>query len=332
MASLDIFKDDAFSLQSLTKAINEQPYVPGRIGALGLFSEEGVNTTSVSVEKLGESLSLVAAGERGAPAKAVGGDKRTLVNFNTIHLPQRAKILADEVQGVRAFGSDSELETVQNVVNKRLGKMRRQLDATIEYQRIGALKGQILDANGSTVLVDLFTQFGLVQQTKSLVLGTPTTKVRTKVLEAKRLMEDALGNAMYTGARAFCSPAFFDALTTHDLVEKFFINWQSNEVMRQDARSAFLFGGVLWEEYRGTVGGVDFIASGDAYLVPEGVPDLFVTHYGPADYVEAANTIGLPYYAKQEPLPMGKGIDLEAQSNPISLCTRPRAVIKLTAA
>ncbi|HQO39257.1 MAG TPA: major capsid protein, partial [Spirochaetota bacterium] len=101
MASLDIFKDDAFSLQSLTKAINEQPYVPGRIGALGLFSEEGVNTTSVSVEKLGESLSLVAAGERGAPAKAVGGDKRTLVNFNTIHLPQRAKILADEVQGVR---------------------------------------------------------------------------------------------------------------------------------------------------------------------------------------------------------------------------------------
>ncbi len=332
MASLDIFKDDAFSLQSLTKAINEQPYVPGRIGALGLFSEEGVNTTSVSVEKLGESLSLVAAGERGAPAKATGGDKRSLVNFNTIHLPQRAKILADEVQGVRAFGSDSELETVQNVVNKRLGKMRRQLDATIEYQRIGALKGQILDANGSTVLVDLFTQFGLVQQTKSLVLGTSTTKVRTKVLEAKRLMEDALGNAMYTGARAFCSPAFFDALTTHDLVEKFFINWQSNETMRQDARSAFLFGGVLWEEYRGTVGGVDFIASGDAYLVPEGVPDLFVTHYGPADYVEAANTIGLPYYAKQEPLPMGKGIDLEAQSNPISLCTRPRAVIKLTAA
>ena len=332
MASLDIFKDDAFSLQSLTKAINEQPYVPGRLGALGLFSEEGVNTTSVSVEKLGESLSLVAAGERGAPAKNVAGDKRTLVNFNTIHLPQRARILADEVQGVRAFGSDSELETIQNVVNKRLGKMRRQLDATIEYQRMGALKGQILDANGSTVLEDLFTKFGLVQQTKSLVLGTGTTKVRTKVLEAKRLMEDALGNAMYTGARAFCSPAFFDALTTHDLVEKFFINWQSNEVMRQDARAAFLFAGVLWEEYRGAVGGVDFIAAGDAYLVPEGVPDLFVTHYGPADYVEAANTIGLPYYAMQEPLPMGKGIDLEAQSNPISLCTRPRAVIKLTVA
>ena len=332
MASLDIFKDDAFSLQSLTKAINEQPYVPGRIGALGLFSEEGVNTTSVSVEKLGESLSLVPAGERGAPAPNVKGDKRTMVNFNTIHLPQRAKILADEIQGVRAFGSESELETIESVVAKRLGKMRRQLDATIEYQRIGAIKGQILDADGSTVLENLFTKFGLSQQTKAMVFATSTTKIRTKVLEAKRLMEDALGNAMYTGARAFCSPAFFDALTTHDLVEKFFINWQSNEVMRQDVRAGFMFAGVLWEEYRGAVGGVDFIGSGDAYLVPEGVPDLFVTNYGPADYTEAANTIGLPYYAKQEPLPMGKGIDLEAQSNPISICTRPRAIIKLTAA
>ena len=332
MPALDIFNDDAFSLRSLTKAINEQPYVPGRIGALGLFSEEGINTTSVSVEYDGATLSLVPAGQRGAPAPNVKSDKRKLINFNTIHLPQRARILADQIVGVRAFGSDSELQTVQTVVNKRLAKMRYALDATIEYQRIGALKGQILDANGSTVLEDLFTRFGLVQQTKSLVLGTSTTKVRTKVLEAKRLMEDALGNAMYTGARAFCSPAFFDALTTHDLVEKFFINWQSNEVMRQDVRAGFLFAGVMWEEYRGAVGGVDFIGSGDAYLVPEGVPDLFVTNYGPADYTEAANTIGLPYYAKQEALPMGKGIDLEAQSNPISVCTRPRAVIKLTAA
>lgn len=330
MASLDIFNSDAFGMQSLTKSINEQPYVPGRLGALGLFEEEGVSTTSVSVEKLGETLALVPASERGSPGTPVNGDKRTAVNFSCIHLAQRGRILADEIQGVRAFGSETELETVQNVVNKRLGKMRRRLDATIEYQRMGALKGQILDANGSTVLVDLFTQFGLTQQTKAMVLGTATTKVRTKVLEAKRLMEDALGNAMYTGARALCSPAFFDALTSHDLVEKYFINWQSNEVMRQDARAAFLFGGVLWEEYRGAVGGVDFITSGDAYLVPEGVPDLFVTHYGPADYVEAANTIGLPYYAKQEPLPFGKGVDVESQSNPISICTRPRAVIKLT--
>ena len=42
------------------------------------------------------------------------------------------------------------------------------------------------------------------------------------------------------------------------------------------------------------------------------------------------NTIGLPLYAKQELMRMNKGVALEAQSNPLNLCTKPRAVIKLT--
>lgn len=330
MPTLDIFKDDAFGLVSMTKSINEQPHVPGRIGELGLFSEEGVSTTSVSVEKLGDTLSLVPAGERGSDANNVKGDKRTLVDFRAVHLPQRAKVLADEVTNVRAFGSESELQTVQAVVNKRLGKMRSSLDATIEYQRIGAIKGQIIDADGATVLTDIFGKFGLSQQTKIMALGTDTTKVRVKINEAKRLMEDALGNALYRSARVLCSASFFDAFVSHPNVEKFYLNWQAAADMRGDVRAGFLFGDVFWEEYRGKVGATSFIADGDAYLVPEGVPDLFVTHYAPADYVETVNTIGLPYYAKQELLPMGKGIDIEAQSNPISLCTRPRANIKLT--
>ena len=332
MPTLDIFKDDAFGLVSMTKAINEQPYVPGRLGELGLFAEEGITTTTVAVEKLGDTLSLVPAAERGSPAHNVKADKRSLVDFRAVHLPQTATILADEVLGVRAFGSESELQTVQGVVNKRLGKMRSRLDATMEYQRIGAIKGQILDADGTTVLTDIFAKFGLSQQTKIMALGTGTTKVRTKINEAKRLMEDALGNAMYRGARVLCSASFFDAFSTHDNVEKFFLNWQAAADMRGDKRTGFLFGDVFWEEYRGKVGGVDFIADGEAYLIPEGVPDLFVTNFAPADYVETVSTVGLPYYAKQELLRMGKGVEIEAQSNPISLCTRPRACIKLTVA
>lgn len=330
MATLDIFNDDAFGLVSLTKSINEQPHVPGRIGELGLFSEDGVSTTTVAVEKLGDTLALVPAGERGAPAANVKGGKRTMVDFRAVHLPQRSTIGADEIQGVRAFGSETELETIQGIVNKRLAKHRRSIDATVEYQRIGAIKGQILDSDGSTVLVDIFSRFGLTQQTKVMALGTDTTKVRIKINEAKRLMEDALGNAVYRSARALCSASFFDAFSTHPNVEKFYLNWQAAADQRDDVRSGFLFGGVFWEEYRGKVGSTSFIADGDAYLVPEGVPDLFVTSFAPADYVETVNTIGVPYYAKQELVPFGKGVELESQSNLICLSTRPRASIKLS--
>ena len=58
--------------------------------------------------------------------------------------------------------------------------------------------------------------------------------------------------------------------------------------------------------------------------------ERFITRYAPADYMETVNTIGLPLYAKQELMRMNKGVELEAQSNPLNLRTKPRAVIKLT--
>jgi hypothetical protein len=35
------------------------------------------------------------------------------------------------------------------------------VDATLEHLRIGAIKGQILDADGPAVIYDLFTEFGV---------------------------------------------------------------------------------------------------------------------------------------------------------------------------
>lgn len=330
MATLDIFKDDAFSLQSLTKAITDVPHVPNRLAELGLFSEDGINTTSLSIEKIGSSLALVPSASRGSPGKPMGNDKRSLVSMGTVHLPQRGSVSADEVQGIRTFGSETEVDAVATVVNKKLVKMRRDLDATIEWQRMGAIKGQVLDADGSSVLLDMFSTFGVSQQTKDMVLDSDATKVIIKTVEAKRLVEEALGGLTYRGLRSLCSAAFFDALVAHPAVEKAYYQWMSGQFTREDNRNGFYFGGVYWEEYRGSVGGNDFIGAGDAYLMPEGVPDLFVTNYAPADYMETVNTNGLPYYAKQEMMDFGKGVMLESQSNPISICTRPRAVVKLT--
>ena len=330
MPSLDIFNGDAFSVQSLTKAINDLPYTPTRIGQLGLFSEEGISTTSLSIERMGTSLSLIPAGQRGSPAAPVGNDKRKLIPISTIHLAQRGTVIADEVQNLRAFGSESELESVQTLVNRKVAKMRRNIDVTLEWQRIGAIKGQVLDADGTSVLLDMFTTFGLSQQVHDMILDSDTTKVKIKAVEAKRKIETALGGLMYTGLRAFCSNEFFDALVGHPAVAKAYDLWLDGQFLREDQRGGFPFCGIQWEEYRGGVGSQQFIEDNVAYLVPEGVPDMFITNYAPADYEDTVNTNGVPYYAKQEPMKFGKGRELEAQSNPISINTRPDAVIKLT--
>ena len=329
---MDIFNDDAFSVVSLTKAIEDTPFVPGRVGQLGIFSEEGVSTTSISIEKVGSTVSLVPAASRGSSGRPMGNDKRQMIPFTATHLPQRASILADEVQNLRAFGSESEVETAQRLMNRKLAKMRRDLDTTIEYQRIGAIKGSILDSDGTTELLNLHTAFGTSVTSHNLVLGTAGTKVRNKVIEARRKMEAALGGLTYSGARVLCSASFFDALVGHAKVEAAFDRYMNGEFLREDQRGGFYFAGVFWEEYRGQVGATKFIADGEAWMVPEGVPDLFVTNYAPADYMETVNTLGQAYYAKQEPKDFGKGIDVETQSNPIHICTRPAVPVKLLAA
>ena len=330
MASLDIFNDDAFGVTNLSLAITALPHTPTRISKLGLFSEEGISTTTTAIEIDTETLTLVPAGVRGQPAVAGGKGKRVIKNFTAVHLPQAGGINADEVQNVRAFGSESETETVMAKVNKELAKMRRRLDATIEYHRMGALKGQVLDADGSSVLLDLFQEFGVAQQTLDMALDVDATKVRNKTVEAKRKVESALGGLMYTGLVAFCSAAFFDKLVAHPDVERAYERWAEGAWNRDDLRTGFSFGGVTYEEYRGQVGGVDFVADGSALLVPVGVPDMYVNYFAPADYVETVNTNGIPFYAKQELRKMGKGIDMESQSNPITLNTRPRASVLLS--
>lgn len=331
MPGLGIFDTDKFKMQELTVAVNEAPKTPSHLGDMGLFEEEGVTTTAIAVERDVDTLTLVPAGTRGTAGDTTGGGTRSILTFNTVHLPTTATIKADDVQNLRAFGKADELDTLYAYVVKRLHKMRQRVDATLEYQRIGAIKGKILDANGTTVLEDLYTRFSISQQSHVMALNAAGTDIRQKAVDAIRLMEDGLGDASYTGAVVLCGRGFFDALANHEKINAAYNRWADGEFLRSDVRAGFPFAGATWVEYKGSVGGVPFIASDEAYLVPVGVQDLFITRFAPADYEETVNTIGLPLYAKQwDPNNSGKSRVLEVQSNPISLCTRPKAVIKLT--
>ena len=329
MADIAIFDDEAFSVSSLTAAINEQQYLPGRLSSLGLFQEEGITTLTVQIEKDGDTLALVPAGERGTSGLVVGASKRTLIPFNTVHLPERFTIKADEIQGIRAFGTRSELQAVQDVVNARLLKARLQLDVTHEYQRMGALNGQILDADGTTVLLDLYKRFGVQRQKMSMGLTVADTDFRVKCGEALDLQEDALGSVTSTGARAFCGKNFWNKMMGLKAIKETYVNSAQAAALRGDARESFEFGGIVWERYRGKVAGVAFVHDDKALLIPEGVPDLYISAFAPADYMETVNTQGIPYYSKIEPMPFNKGMAGEAQSNPLHICTRPRAQILL---
>lgn len=326
MSSMNIFENDAFSLTALTAAIQKMPFQPGRIGASGLFSEQGVTTLSVFVEQYDDVLALVPVTSRGAPATPMGHGRRAVRSFKVPHIPARDVLNADEIMGVRARGSESEVESIVNVVGQRLQVMRNSIEYTIESHRLAAVKGVYFDAAGNQV--SLFTEFGVVQQTVDMVLDDNATPVRTKCMDVLSRIEDALGGLSFSGVRVFCGKDFWTSLIEHKAVKETFLNTQMAVSLRGDPRVELNFGGITFERYRGT--SAVKIADNEAFAVPEGVLDLFITRYAPADYVETVNTMGEAIYAKQWDMEGGKGVHLEAQSNPLSLCTRPAAVIKLT--
>lgn len=346
MNALDVFKQDAFSTIALTAAIQKIPYRPTLLGDLKLFAEKGVATTNVFVEERQGQLTLIADTPRGAPAPTpLTRSLRTARSFQCRHLVREAPILADELQNVRLFGqvdaAAAQLETAQALTSERLETLRAMQDFTLEYHRLGAIKGQILDADGTTTIYNLFTEFGVTQQTQGMDLGTSTTNQRSKCVEIRRMIQAELGGSLFTGLRGICSPSFIDAFMAHATVVDS-LKYQESVQLREDlALKGFQYGGILWQEYRGQMqpqngGASDMIEADYAYVFPEGAltvdGPLFRTFFAPADFIEAANTIGLPLYVKiaQDPEGLNRFVKLHSQSNPLCLCLRPRAVVKCT--
>jgi hypothetical protein len=327
---LDVFKSDAFQFTKLVAAINKLPYVPTRIGSMGLFSEEGVSTLSVAVEMQNGVLTLVPTAPRGSRGPAKDLEKRTVRDFRTTSLPQTVTVMADEVVGLRAFGSETDEEMAMSYLLKKMAVARRDLDLTHEYQRMGALKGIVLDADGSTPIYNYFTEFGVSQQVLDFELDSDTTIVRKKCVAVERLIEDALGGVMYSGLHAFVSGEFFDALIDHVSVTDTYKGTMDAATLRGNLRKTFEFGGITFEEYRGSVGGTRFIAAGDGYVFPLGVPELYKSFFSPAPYMDTVGTNGLPFYMKGRNMDFDTGLDYAVTSHPLHMVTRPESVVRIT--
>ena len=328
-AILDVFKADAFSMLNLTAGINKMPFVPGRAGRLGVFREKGVTTRAIMVEERSGTLALIPNTAVGAPPNQNAHGKRTVRNFIIPHLPLEDQVLASELQGIRAFGG-TQLQGVQELINERMQDMTSKHDATVEYGRIGAIKGVIYDADGSTVIYDLFTEFGLSQTSVDFVLGTSTTLVKGKCHEVIRAVETELGQLTYERIHAFCGKTWFDKFVQHAEVKAAYDRWQDGLFLRTTQRQGFEFAGITFEEYRGRIGSVDFVPDSEAYAFPVGVPNLFETYFAPGNFLDTVNTQGIPRYARQKMMEYDRGVSVLTESNPLTLNTRPKTSIKLT--
>lgn len=334
---MDIFNSDAFGLASMTAAIEKVPTVPTFLGNLGIFGEgEGVATNQVTIEQRGSTLALIPTSQRGTEPPMGATDKRTLRTFNIPRIAKSDQVFAHEIQSVRAFGTESELVTAAQLIAQKQRKLLTETALTIEYHRLGAIQGKLLDSDGST-LYNYFTEFGITEPTEidfDLDNATPDEGALTlKIAAAKRAAIRALGASYVPGVTKFlwlCGDTFYDQFTTHPEVRETYKNWEAAAALR-DAKvfSTFRFGEMDWHNYQGTDDNSTVaIGATKARLVVLGVPGLYRRVNGPHSSLATANTIGRTVYsALIRDEKRDEWVQPEVYAYPLHLCARPEVLL-----
>jgi hypothetical protein len=334
---MDIFNSSAFSMTSLTGAVNKVGYKPQLLGSLNIFEPMPVRTRTVFVDRREGKLTLIPSSPVGAPPKELVVDPRNAVPLKTTRLAEGFTLYAEEIQGIRAFGSETEFAQVQDEYLKRMASVRDDMDLTHEFHRLGALQGLLLDADGTTVIYNYFTEFGVTEAAAidfDLDNANPATgAIRLKTAEVIRSMSRSAGGAFTPGTtiHALVGDAFYDALITHPEVEKTYQNWAAAADLRQDRTwQAFTYGGITWHNYRGTDDNSTVAIDPDeAKFFPVGAKDVFKKAMAPAEFGPYVNTLGQDTYAMNIPdrdrQAWTRG---ELYSYPLYFCQRPDVLRK----
>lgn len=325
-----------YSVTQLTAAMNALPNMYQRVGTANIFTSRPLTVNTVKIESENGVLALVPTTPWGGVAPQNSMGKRTQQTFTIPHTPLEDTVLAAEVMGVRAFGTQNQLETVAGRINDKLQTMKNKIDMTMEFRKVGALQGLLLDVDPATgnisTISNYFDAFGTTKKSINFGLSNTATDVRAKCMEVVRWIEDNLLGEASTGVRALVSPEFFDALINHKSVKEAFLNWTgAQNQLGGDLRKGFTWGGITFEEYNPKVGSTRFIQASNGTAFPEGTMNVFANYLAPADFAETVNTLALPYYARQQNKDFNRGIDLHVQANQMPIVQKPNVIVELIA-
>lgn len=305
----------------------------GLLGQLGLFSQEGVSQNTITFDKTTRTLGLLEDTVRGERVRFSKGETSQLHSFVIPHFTLDDAILPEDMQDKRKVGTADQTESLDNVRMKKLERIRKSHAATLEFARAKALQGDVYAPNG-TVAYNYYTSFGVTQKSVDFDLSTAGTEVIEKGEEViAHIQDNAQTGAIITDIVGIASPEYFAKLIKQANVKEAYTYYTSTQEPRRNRlgtglNRTFEFGGITYIEYRGQFNGQRLIPVGECYFVPRGMADEFVTYFGPANHIEYVNTVGREAYVFEYADPKGRRIDIESETNFLTLIRRPELVVR----
>jgi hypothetical protein len=337
MASMDIFKSDAFSMIEMTKFVNKVGYVPQFLdGIPGLVEPAPVRTTKVVIEQLASEPALIQTTPRGAPPEEQAKNFRDVRDFPTVRLARRDRIYASEIQDIRAAGSLTEFQTVQMEIAKRTAYMRRDLALTREYYKLGLVQGIVKDKDGATIR-NWMTEFSQNQPAEiafnlttvtddGFIFNTCNSIVRTIGRNLKGL--GGPNREIY----GLCGDQFYDQLRASAEIVNTFKNQPEASRLRDQfgrAWSVIDYGGIYFINYRGTDDtSTVAIPTDKVKFFPAGA-GIFQWAMSPGEAFRFANSPGLEMYSWINTDQSGNDewIEIQLRSYVLPICVQPSALM-----
>lgn len=307
---------------------------------VGLFSEEFLSGHTVTFEEQNKTLALIGDQMRGAKPQANQDDVRKIRSYPIAHFPIVDAVVPADIQGKRAYGTQDQAETEAAVIARKMERIRRNIDITMEVGRFSTLTTGNLYAPNGTISGNLFTDFGITQTSVDFVLGTATTDIMAKVESVIAAMQDNANTGdVISGVVAYCSPEWFAKFISHAKIQtayQYYTATEGQQIQRNRAGAnmglyrEFSYGGIRFIEVRTVLAGQRLIPAGEVVFLPVGTSDTFVSYFGPANRMDFTNTVAERAYMWTFRDPKGTGIDIEGEFNVTHMVRRPQLVVKGT--
>lgn len=326
---------NGFEVADWTEEVNVVPNQWGTIGQLGIFSTEPVAEHVVVFEEITKDGALIVDRVRGDRASQGKDANRKLHTFAVPHFPYDDYISPQDIQGKRAYGKASEVETLEGVRTRKLERIRQNHAWTLEAARAQAICAGTVYAPNGTVVQNWNTEFNVTRLSVDFLLGTAGTEVIEKIEAGIAQIQDNAFGAQFTGTVVLCSPGFFAKLIRHANVKAAYTYYSSTqEVNRTRLGGAtalhrvFEHGGTKFIEMRDTYNGTPLITANEAFMIPTGTSDVFKTYFSPANRFDLVNTLGEQVYVFETRDLKGTKIEIESESNFVNALLRPAMVVR----
>lgn len=337
----DIFNQNAWGLIEVQEeVIDRVDYKPQLLGSLGLFAPIYSRSRTIAIVDRNGTLTLIPTSPTGAPPEELIPKGAKVRTMEATRLAKGSTIYAIELAGIAALPMEDQTVEVSDEVASRTAQITDDLELTWEHMRFGAVQGKVLDADGTTVLVDWYEFWGIAEPAEiDFELDVETTDIRKKCRDVKRAMQRA-GKGVWTPntrVGSLVGDTFYDMLVNHKQYKETKLNTEGAVALENvEGYSAVTFEGITFINYRGTDDDSTIaIATDKARFFPIGARNAFQVGWAPASEFK-------PYLNKRGQEKVGlilsdvSGRDewdrVEIYSYPLFIATRPEMLLRAKAA